>query len=129
MPVLAVRLIEVIILCSVVLLLLCSSLATPLALVAVLGGGSVAAVPRSLAVPVPVLLLPPSLLRVPLRSWRTPVETVAVLPVLLGVLRGFALAFVARKSCVAKISMPSCNRTPTRRGRPLRLRLGARTPD
>ena len=82
MPVLAVRLIEALVLCSVVLLLLWSPVATPLVLVAVPGAlVAVVSRPPVVPVPVPVLLLPLSLLRVLQRSWRTPVEIVVVLPV------------------------------------------------
>ena len=48
-------------------------------------------------VSVSVLLLPLAPLRVPQHSWRTSVEIIVVLPVLLAAVREFALAFVARK--------------------------------
>jgi hypothetical protein len=99
-PVLVVRMIEALVLCLVVLLLLWSSLATPPVPVAVLEA-LVVVVLWPPVVPVPVLLLPLAPLRAPQRSWRTPVEIVVVLPALLAAVREFALAFVARKMCVA----------------------------
>ena len=82
MPVLVVRLVGALVLCSVVLLLLWLSLAVPPMPVALLGALDIVVL-RPPVVPVPVLCVLPALLRAPRRSLRMLVGIVFALPVLL----------------------------------------------